>query len=66
MRVLLILTLLFCGLTQAQNTLSGSVKDTGGLPVPGANVKVVGEESANGHRHGRKLFHQLCYNAGYA
>lgn len=46
MRVLLILTLLFCGLTQAQNTLSGSVKDTGGLPVPGANVKVVGEESA--------------------
>lgn len=46
MRILLILSLLFCGLTQAQNTLSGSVKDAGGLPVPGANVKVIGEESA--------------------
>ena len=43
---LFIMALLFCGATQAQNIISGNVKDPSGLPVPGANVKVVGTENA--------------------
>lgn len=43
MRVyLFILTLLFCGIANAQNALSGTVKDAGGVPVVGANVKISG------------------------
>jgi len=40
-----ILTLLFCGVSIAQNTISGSVKDSKNEPIPGANIKVVGEPS---------------------
>ena len=38
-----ILTLLFCGISFAQTTVSGTVKDSKNQPVPGANVRVVGE-----------------------
>jgi outer membrane receptor protein involved in Fe transport len=38
----LILTLLFSGIISAQTTISGTVKDSKNLPVPGANVRVVG------------------------
>ncbi|GAA4762540.1 MULTISPECIES: TonB-dependent receptor [Flavobacterium] len=37
-----ILSLFFCALTFAQNTISGSVTDANAQPVAGANVKVVG------------------------
>ena len=44
---LFILSLFFCGLTQAQTTISGTVSETGtGLPVPGANVTVTGDKAA--------------------
>lgn len=36
------LLLLFCGITYSQTTISGNVVDDSGLPVPGANVIVVG------------------------
>ena len=43
MRVyLLILSLFFCSITFAQNTISGSVTDSNNQPIPGANIKVVG------------------------
>lgn len=32
----------FCGLTFAQTTITGSVKDDSGQPIPGANIIVVG------------------------
>ena len=35
----------FCGITFAQTTISGSVKDSKNQPVPGANVKVAGDNS---------------------
>lgn len=41
-----ILTLFFSSISFAQTTVSGSVVDVSNLPVPGANVKVVGEEIA--------------------
>ncbi len=37
-----ILTLFFCGISFAQTSISGSVKDSKNEPIPGANVKVVG------------------------
>ena len=37
-----ILLMLFCGFTQAQTTITGSVVDDSGQPIPGANVIVVG------------------------
>jgi len=40
-----ILTLFFCSISFAQSTISGSVKDSKNEPIPGANVKVVGEPS---------------------
>jgi len=40
---LFILTLFFCGFTQAQNTISGSVTDSNKQPILGANIKIVGE-----------------------
>lgn len=40
-----ILTLFFCSISFAQTTVSGSVKDSKNEPVPGANVRVVGDES---------------------
>lgn len=38
-----ILTLFFCSISFAQSTISGSVKDSKNEPIPGANVRVVGE-----------------------
>lgn len=40
---LTILSLFFCGVIFAQNTISGTVTDDGGLPLPGATIKIVGE-----------------------
>lgn len=40
-----ILTLFFCSISFAQNTVSGSVKDDKNEPVPGANISVVGDAS---------------------
>ena len=37
-----ILTLFFCGISFAQTSISGSVKDSKNQPIPGANIKVVG------------------------
>lgn len=42
---LLILSLLFCGIAFAQNTITGSVTDSNGHPIPGANIQVVGDQS---------------------
>jgi iron complex outermembrane recepter protein len=38
-----ILTLFFCSISLAQTTISGSVKDSKNEPIPGANIKLVGE-----------------------
>lgn len=38
-----ILTLFFCGIIFAQTTISGNVVDSKNQPVPGANIKIVGE-----------------------
>lgn len=43
---LLILSLFFCGISFAQNTITGSVKDLDDQPVPGANITVVGQSAA--------------------
>ncbi|WP_395054780.1 carboxypeptidase-like regulatory domain-containing protein, partial [Flavobacterium sp.] len=40
-----ILTLFFCGISFAQTTVSGSIKDSKNEPVPGANIKIVGDDS---------------------
>ncbi|CAH0337591.1 Vitamin B12 transporter BtuB [Flavobacterium sp. CECT 9288] len=46
MRVyLLFLTLFFCSLSFAQSTISGVVTDSNSQPIPGANIKVVGESA---------------------
>ena len=37
--------LFFCSVSFAQNTISGSVKNSKNEPIPGANVKIVGEPS---------------------
>lgn len=42
---LFILSLFFCGMTYAQSTVSGSVKDSKNEPIPGANVKVAGDSA---------------------
>lgn len=42
---LFIVSLFFCGVTVAQTSVSGSVKDSKNEPVPGANVKVTGEST---------------------
>ncbi|MFV8325681.1 TonB-dependent receptor [Flavobacterium sp. ZS1P14] len=48
MRVyLLFLSLFFCNLTFAQNTISGIVTDSSNQPIPGANVKIVGETAGS-------------------
>ena len=41
----IILSLFFCGLSFAQNTISGTITDANNQPVPGANVKVVGSST---------------------
>jgi outer membrane cobalamin receptor len=46
MRVyLLFLTLFFCSISFAQNSISGTVSDSNKQPIPGANIKVVGANS---------------------
>lgn len=40
-----ILTLFFCSISFAQTTISGTVKDDKGQPIPGANVRVVGDNA---------------------
>lgn len=41
---LFIISLFFCSISLAQTSISGTVKDGNNQPVPGANVKVLGEE----------------------
>jgi iron complex outermembrane receptor protein len=43
--VLKLLTLLFCVVSFAQSTVKGKVTDESGLPLPGANIVVVGTTS---------------------
>ena len=44
---LTILSLLFCGITAiAQNSISGTVTDDSGLPLPGATIKIKGESTS--------------------
>lgn len=46
MRVyLLLLSLFFCSLTFAQNTISGTVTDSNNEPIPSVNVKIVGDNT---------------------
>ena len=42
---LLILSLFFCGISFAQNTITGSVTDSKNESIPGANIIVVGDQS---------------------
>jgi outer membrane receptor protein involved in Fe transport len=42
---LFIVSLFFCSISFAQTSVSGSVKDSKNQPVPGANVKIAGENS---------------------
>ena len=42
---LFIVSLFFCGITFAQTSISGSVKDSKNQPVSGANVKVAGDNA---------------------
>ena len=41
----LIFSLFFCGISFAQNTITGSVTESNNQPIPGANIKVVGDKS---------------------
>ena len=43
---LFILSLFFCSITFAQNSISGSVTDSKNQPISGANIKVVGETTS--------------------
>jgi outer membrane receptor protein involved in Fe transport len=48
MRVyLLFLSLFFCSLTFAQNSISGIVTDSNNQPIPGANIKIIGETTGS-------------------
>ncbi len=42
---LFIMSLLFCSVVHAQNAVTGSVTDTKNQPIPGANVRIVGDGS---------------------
>lgn len=44
---LLFLSLFFCSLTFAQNSISGIVTDSNNQPIPGANIKIVGETAGS-------------------
>ncbi len=43
---LFMMTLLFCGWAHAQSTVTGTVTDSNKQPVPGANVRIMGDNSA--------------------
>jgi len=45
--ILSIVLLCFCGITFAQTTITGTVMDNNGLPIPGANIIVTGTSSGN-------------------
>jgi outer membrane receptor protein involved in Fe transport len=48
MRVyLLFLSLFFCSLTFAQNSILGIVTDSNNQPIPGANIKIIGETTGS-------------------
>lgn len=40
-----ILSLFFCCISFAQNSISGSITDSNSMPIPGVNVKIVGEST---------------------
>jgi outer membrane receptor protein involved in Fe transport len=42
---LLILSLLFCSITFAQSTITGTVTDSNNQAIPGANIQVVGDKA---------------------
>ena len=42
---LLILSLFFCSITFAQNTITGSVTESNNQPIPGANIRVIGDKA---------------------
>ena len=47
MKIYLIIVLLFfCGISVAQTSISGSIKDSKNEPIPGANVRVLGDNAA--------------------
>ena len=39
------LSLFFCGISFAQNTITGSVTESNNQPIPGVNIKVVGDKA---------------------
>jgi outer membrane receptor protein involved in Fe transport len=41
---LILLTLFFCSISLAQTTITGKVVDNTNQPIPGANIKIVGED----------------------
>ena len=41
---LFVLSLFFCGITYAQSSISGTVVDATNQPIPGASIKIVGED----------------------
>ena len=41
---LILLTLFFCSISFAQTTITGKVADNTNQPIPGANIKIVGED----------------------
>ena len=45
MRVYLLIMLFFCGISFAQNTITGSVTDSNKQSIPGANINVVGSST---------------------
>ena len=42
MRIYLLIMLFFCGVSFAQNSITGSVTDSNKQSIPGANVNIVG------------------------
>ncbi|MFK7812529.1 MAG: TonB-dependent receptor [Maribacter sp.] len=45
--ILSIVLLFFCAITFAQTTITGTVMDNNGMPIPGANIIVTGTSSGN-------------------
>ena len=43
---LIIVSLFFCGISFAQTSISGSIKDSKNEPIPGANIRVLGDNAA--------------------
>ncbi len=43
---LLILSLLFCSISFAQNTITGTVTDSNNQPISGANIKIISNNEA--------------------